>query len=272
MASNAWSLDPDDPRSPSQEQWDAMGESERRRVLAHLPSEFPVSESAPPEGDLHFDAKITAKNALDGHFQRLGRRVYLACELPVYYPSEPMFAPDVFAVLDVERRSREHWTVLHEGKGLDFAMEILVAGRRHKDLTRNVERYARLGITEYFVFDRRNLRLSGFRLPSSKARVYQPILPQLGRYASQVLGLDLRLEDTRLRFLHGNAPVPDAQELIQTLEGMLVQVQENRQAAEQRAEEETRRREEETRRREELEVELARVRAELEALRGQGKP
>ena len=83
--------------------------------------------------------------------------MYLACELPVYYPGERMFAPDVIAVMDVEPHSRMRWVVSAEGKGLDFALEVHVAGERRKDLERNVERFARLGIREYFLFDRGRL-------------------------------------------------------------------------------------------------------------------
>lgn len=41
MSVASYRLDPDDPRAPSQEQWDAMSEDERKRVVAMLPSELP---------------------------------------------------------------------------------------------------------------------------------------------------------------------------------------------------------------------------------------
>ncbi|MBI3185770.1 MAG: Uma2 family endonuclease [Myxococcales bacterium] len=246
----AWEVDPKDPRAPPLEVWERMSPDERARVVDSLPSEFPPSESAPPEGDRHFNAKAGARDALGSFFARIGRHVYLACELPVYYPAEPMFAPDVIAVLDVELRERDKWVVAAEGKGLDFALEVHVAGDRRKDLERNTERFARLGIPEYFIFDRGRLRLTGFRLPPH-GRVYQPILPQGGRYSSSVLGLDLMIDDSRLRFYHGTAPLPESNELIGRLEGMLSQVEARVRAAEERAEEEARGREEEARGREE---------------------
>ena len=46
-------VDPNDPRAPSQSVWDRMSDAERARVVESLPSEFPVRESAPPEGDPH---------------------------------------------------------------------------------------------------------------------------------------------------------------------------------------------------------------------------
>jgi Uma2 family endonuclease len=253
MAAPAWAIDPDDPRAPTDDVWDALSPADRRRIVNDLPSEFPVSEACPPEGDPHFNAKVGAKSVLRDYFDRMGRRVYLACELPTYYPGERLIAPDVLAVLDVETHERSKWVVKAEGKGLDLAIEVLVSGRRKKDLEENVERYARLGITEYFVLDRTRSRLLGYRLPSASARVYQPIVPQGGRYASRVLGLDLRIEGTKLRFYQGFSPLLEASEIIASLERMMDDVEARANAAEEKAEEEARLREEEARLREEAE-------------------
>ncbi len=178
---------------------------------------------------------MEARFALEDYFRRIGRRVYLACELPVYYPGEPVFAPVVFAVRDVELHPRNGWVVSVEGKGLDLALEVIVSGKRRKDNVRNVELYARLGIAEYFIFDRARLRLSGYRLPQPGAKAYKPILAQGGLYTSAVLGLDLRLDETKLRFYHGMAPVPEARELISTLQSMVDGVERRAEAAELRA-------------------------------------
>ena len=37
----------------------------------------------------HSRSKVRAYQALDEHFRRVGRRVYLASELAVYFPDEP---------------------------------------------------------------------------------------------------------------------------------------------------------------------------------------
>ena len=278
-----WVVDPDDPRAPPAEVWERMTPEERRAVVESLPSEFEPSEAHPPEGDRHFGAKIRARDALGGFFARTGRRVYLASELPVYYDGEPMFAPDLMAVADVEIREREKWTVAEEGKGLDFALEIVVSGRRRKDLERNVELYARLGIPEYFVFDWARLALRAFRLPEG-GHAYQPLVPQGGRIASSVLGLDVAVEGARLRFFHGGAPLPESEELIARLERMVDEgelrifeaehrAEEARLQAEEarlRAEREARLRAEEARLRAEAERRLAEALAEIERLRKDG--
>jgi Uma2 family endonuclease len=217
MGTHSYDLDPRDPRAPSAEQWAAMSRAEQEWVVAQLPSEVP-RETA-PEGDEHREPKDKALEALREYYRRKGRRVYLSAELPIYYPAERMFAPDLIAVLDVDPHPRQRWVVSREGKGLDFALEITLEGDRKKDLEDNVGRYARLGIPEYFVLDLKLKRILGYRLTTGGS--YEPIVPQAGRWVSQVLGLDLALELGRVRFFAGSAPVPHADELIVRLEGML---------------------------------------------------
>jgi hypothetical protein len=89
--------------------------------------------------------------------------------------------------------------------------------------------------------------------------VYEPIVPQGGRWQSHVLGLDLVLDEGQLRFYHGAAVLLDARELISRLSTML-------DIATQRAEEEARRAEEEARRAEEEARRAARYAARLREL------
>ena len=237
---DAYRFDPADPRSPSQEQWDRMPANERARVVAMLPAEVPW-ELQPPEGDPHWDAKAMTRTTLDDFFERTGRRIYISSELAVFYPNEARFSPDILAVLDVELRKRTRWTVTDEGRGLDLVIEVYFAGDKAKDYELNVERYARLGITEYFIFDRGQLNLRGYRLSAptagrvTKPRVYQPILPQGGHYASQILGLELAVEGERLRFYAGTAAVLDANERIAKLGLTLDEVVARKEEAERRA-------------------------------------
>ncbi len=204
-------VDPDEPRAPTPEQWEAMSDEHRVRVADSLPSEVPRLH--PPEGDRHRLPKERALESLREYFRRLRRRVYLSSELPVYYPNERVFGPDVLAVLDVDPRLRERWVVSAEERGLDFVLEVHVSGNRAKDFEENVAKYARLGIPEYFVFEPLRSRLNGYRLVPERAD-YQPVLPQEGRWTSRVLGLDLAMEAGRVRFYSGSAALPEAEELI----------------------------------------------------------
>src|SRR5262249_29742550 len=81
--------------------------------------------------------------------------------------------------------------------------------------------YARLGITEYFVYDRGHQQLHGFRLPTPGAGRYQRILPQVGRYTSNVLRLDLAVLGGSLRFFVGDAELPGTADLIGRLQTMV---------------------------------------------------
>jgi hypothetical protein len=137
---------------------------ERARVVAMLPAEVPL-DLLPNEGDRHRKATYGALDALDAFFRRAGRKIYRSSGIAVYYPAERRFAPDLLAVTDVEPHDRDSWVVADEGKGLDFVLEVHVAGHRRKDEKTNVERYARLG--------------TGYRLPPpsprAAGRVYQRI-------------------------------------------------------------------------------------------------
>jgi Uma2 family endonuclease len=253
--------------APSAEAWESLSPAERDAVVAALPGEVTYDEIAMPEGDRHSKAKARALDALRGYFTRQRRRIYLAQELPVYYPDEPRFAPDLLAVLDVEDVERDKWMVSAERKGLDWVLEVHVGGDRKKDAELNVARYARLGIPEYFLYDRARNRLAAYRLASPDVGVYTPIVPNHGLYESRVLGLEIQVETDRLRFYAGTALLLESEELITRLQKMVDEAQLRAEEAERLREEERRLREEERRLREEAEQEIARLRAELERRR-----
>jgi len=249
------------PQAPTREEWEAMGPEERARVVESLPGEVTWDEMAMPEGDLHFQAKVRTLDVLEGYFRHQKRRVYLGAELPTYYPGERRFAPDLLVVLDVETHERNKWVVSQEGKGLDWVLEVHVGGDRKKDAEYNVERYARLGIPEYFIFDRARQRLHAYRLPSPDARTYVPLEAQRGRYRSEVLGLELEVVEGRLRLWAGNALLLESGELLARMNETLEKLRQRAEVAEGALAEEARRREE-------AERSLAQLRAELEQLRG----
>jgi Uma2 family endonuclease len=262
-----YTVDPADPRAPSQEIWDALTAEERAAVVASLPASVPL-ELHPPEGDDHREAKNRATDALTRFIRKTGRRIYVSNELATYYPGEPVFCPDVLAVHDVPSHRRSRWVVADEGKGLDLVIEVHDLAKEEKDFVFNVQRYARLGISEYFLLDVRRGRLLGYRLPTG-ARTYQRLVPQGGLLTSQVLGLDLALEGQGIRFYYGAAPLPEADELIARLDGMLTDLIQKRDAEALAREEAEARLDEAARAREEAEARLdeaARAREEAEAL------
>ncbi len=225
-----------------------MSSAERERLLVKVLDALSDPRAAMSEGRPHKKVKTRSLDMLGLHFGAVGRVVYLAEEMAVLYPGEEVFTPDVLAVVGVpepEDDERMAWVVADEGKGLDLVLEVLHRGDRQKDLVDNVERYARLGIPEYFIYDRAQQRIRGYRLPvdeggsaarPSGARRYQAIVPQGGRYSSAVLGLDLVIEDGSLRFFHGMAELFGSAALIRRLSGMVREREAKAEQAETKAE------------------------------------
>jgi hypothetical protein len=251
-----------------------MTDAQRKAVVAALPARLTEAELTPSEGDAHFDAKAQGRETLRTHFERSARRIYVGAEIAVYYPDEDRFAPDILAVTDVDPHPREKWVVSEEGRGVEWILEVLVGGDRHKDLERNRARYARLRVPEYFVYDHRRSVVRGWRLPDRAIGIYQPIVPQQGVWRSEVLGLDLTLEGHRLRFRQGNAQLLAPSEIILGLEDRVTdlvmamkELEARAEAERERAEAERERAEAERERADIAEARLAAVEAELRRLR-----
>lgn len=227
------------PVAPTIEAWRAMTPQQRESFLVSA-----IEASSHPlrmmgEGRPHKKAKTRALDMLGLHFRAMGRVVYLAEEMIVAYPGEPTFTPDLLAVVGVEEPEDDErlaWVVADEKRGLDFVLEVVHMGSREKDLVENVQRYARLGIPEYFVYDRGRQQIHGFRLSVEGESRYQRIVPQLGRYSSTVLGLDLALSGGRLRFFQGMAELFDTAELLSRLGKMVEELEARAEEASKQAE------------------------------------
>jgi Uma2 family endonuclease len=210
--------------APTEEAWRAMTPEERQRLVLTVLDVLSDPRSLLSEGRAHKKAKSQAIDTLGLHFGRTGRAIYLAEEMAVLYPGKEVFSPDVLAVASVVQPAddqRMAWVVADEGRGLDFVLEVLHHGDRQKDLVANVERYAQLGIPEYFVYDRMRQQVLGYRLPDPSAARYQRILPQHCRHPSAVLGLDLMVSGGALRFYYGMAELFGSAGLIGRLEGVV---------------------------------------------------
>ena len=226
------------PRTPTVEVWRAMSPEAKLDFQLRAIDALNAAADLMSEGRPHKKAKSRALDALGLHFKATGRAVYLAEEMAVLYPGADVFTPDILAVVDVEEPEEDErmaWVVADEGKGLDLVIEVTYKGDRSKDLEENVERYASLGIPEYFVYDRLRHKLFGYRLPAQGAKRYQPIVPQMGRYRSNVLGLDLSVLGARLRFLAGEAELPGTARLIDQLQSMVLGVESRIERAEAEA-------------------------------------
>ncbi|NRD47947.1 Uma2 family endonuclease [Corallococcus exiguus] len=211
----------DYPRAPSQEAWDAMDEEERAQVEASLPNEVTWNEMPMPEGDWHTGPRTYVWNVLRRYWAQQSRRAYVSSALPIYYPEEPRFAPDLLVVLDAEQRTRDKWVCSAEAHGLDWVMEVHAGGDRKTAAEANVQRYARLGIPEYFILDGRDCTLECYQLETPDARVYTRLEPQRGRYVSKVLGLEFQAEGERLQLWTSATPLLTYKERVLQLEAEL---------------------------------------------------
>lgn len=216
-----------------------MSPAERERFLIQVNDALSDPQRTMSEGRPHKKAKSRAVDMLGLHFKAMGCAIYVAEEMAAVYPGVEVFTPDVLAVLDVEQPEddeRMAWVVADEGRGLDLVLEVLHRGDRKKDLVDNVERYASLGISEYFVYDRGKQQIHGHRLAGPGARRYQRIVPQSGRYHSTVLGLDLVLQRGSLRFYQGMSELIGSSDLIDRLAGMVDSLEAKAEQAEAKVE------------------------------------
>jgi Uma2 family endonuclease len=227
------------PIAPTEDEWRTLPPAERERLLVKVLDALSDPHRLMTEGRPHKKAKTRALDMLGLHFKAMGRVVYLAEEMAVLYPGEEVFSPDVLAVLAVpqpEDDPRMAWVVADEGKGLDLVLEVLHHGDRNKDLVQNVERYAHLGIPEYFIYDRARQQILGYRLPGPGVKRYQRIVPQSGRYSSIVLGLDMAIQGGTLRFFQGMAELFGSADLIGRLTGIVEELEAKAEQAEAKAE------------------------------------
>jgi Uma2 family endonuclease len=112
--------------------------------------------------------------------------------------------PDVFVVQGVAKHERRIYKVWEESQPPTVVCEITSKGTRLEDLGTKRALYAMLGVREYFVYDPLGEYLQpplqGYRLQEGE---YQRLpLGSAGELVSQVLGLELRLEEGRLRVIN----------------------------------------------------------------------
>ena len=177
--------------------------------------DYPCSDDQPmAESEFQLVPMLYALNVLRMHFR--GREdVYVGGDMFVYYEEgnpRAVVAPDVFVVIGAPKRAehpRDTYKLWEEPKGPDFVLEILSSSTWEADLGPKRALYASLGVAEYWLFDptREHLLsppLRGMRLVGGSYRDL-PVV-QLAASASaptlrsEVLGLDLRLDRSALRF------------------------------------------------------------------------
>ncbi len=172
--------------------------------LASPRVEYPESDGQPmAESDLHREEMIDLITALADHL-RDESDVYVAGNLFVYYEQgnpRAVVAPDVFVVRGVAKRKRKTYRLWEEGRAPCFVIEVSSESTRGEDLEGKMDKYALLGVEEYFLFDPLgeylDPRLRGFRLIDGRYREMKPAGD--GSLLSRALGLTLSAEGEHLR-------------------------------------------------------------------------
>ena len=172
------------------------------------PIVYPETDGRPmPDGSYQSVTWRYLLDALEAHYH--GRGVYVAGDMFVYLEEgnpANCIAPDVFVVQGASDHKRDIYKVWEEPGGMpDFVLEIVSPGTWRADVGEKRDRYASLGVREYWLHDPhgRYLQppLAGFRLVDGS---YVPLPsrrePRGLSIRSDLLGLDLVLDGEDLRF------------------------------------------------------------------------
>ena len=248
-------------------------------ATAEKPIHYPESDGKPmAETDVHIDALIYLRETLKAYFTA-EPRVYVAGNMLLYYEEgnpAACVAPDVFVVRGVTKQERRTYKIWEEEQPPTVVFEITSRSTRLEDLGMKRFLYAQLGVQEYFLYDPLDeyLRpsLQGYRLEDEEyARI--PSERELV-LRSEALGLELRLENGRLRVVHPETGEPlltpaEAYAARRVAEARADQEAVQRLVAEARAAQEAAQRQAAESRAAHAEAELVQLRAELERLREQ---
>lgn len=197
--------------------------------------DYPSSDGQPmAETDFQRKPLTYAVDALAVHFRNRDD-IYVSGNLFIYYEEgnpKAAVAPDVFVVIGAAKHDRASYRLWQEPKTPDFVMEITSKRTRSEDQGSKRGLYAFLGVEEYWQYDPTgdylDPPLKGLRLVEEN---YQPIAAMVGAAGRRVLhsdalGLDVYLDENRLRFLN-----PATGQLLLTLQ----ESEQARQEAEARA-------------------------------------
>ena len=163
---------------------------------------LPESDGKPmAETDVHRSQMIELLNCLEEYY-RTDPRVYVTGNIFLYFRDpegeRQAISPDLFVVRGIEKKRRRIYNLDVEKKAPDVVIELTSRHTKVEDLGNKRVIYADLGVSEYFLFDPLDgsltPQLRGFRLQGGD---YIPLVGP--RLSSKALGLDLVVEESRLR-------------------------------------------------------------------------
>lgn len=215
------------------------------------------------QGRRHYDTVHEIADLLNRYFTSAADVIVFGDAKHRFEPGLAEPGPDISVVRGIQRKGedRESFNASKEGVIPCFILEIvspLDSRIRKTDLVAKVNLYEHVGISEYLIVDStlrdRRFRLIGYRLDGFGR--YRPIEPDAdGRFFSESLGLWFQVSADGERVLIFD---PSGRRLLTSIEE---QIRADREAEARRAAEE---------RAANAEVEIARLKAEIERLRGGG--
>ena len=197
-----------------------MVQSSNPDIPIFPPSDL-LSDEPPLETYRHLKQIILLLTSLERLWQ--DRQDFFAgANLSIYYStrqrkSEDVRGPDLFVVLDTERKERKSWVVWAEdGKYPNFILEVLSDSTAKTDRGLKKQLYQDIFRTpDYFWFDPYTLEFTGFQL---NYRRYQEIIPnEQGWLWSNELQLYLGILNEQLRFFTPDGdlvPTPEEAEAV----------------------------------------------------------
>ncbi len=178
------------------------------------------------ESDLHRE-QIDLLIRLLKYFWRDRSDIYVSGNLTVYYNDQQLKSrdfrgPDVFVVLDAEKRDRKSWVIWNEGgKYPNLVIELLSSSTARVDRGKKKQLYQDIWrLPNYFWFDPESQEFAGFKLVDSK---YEAIAPNnRGHLWSEQLELYLGIHHNQLRWFTAESElIPTAEERADKLEAIL---------------------------------------------------
>jgi Uma2 family endonuclease len=212
---------------------------------------YPESDGEPmAETQVHLEAMVLLRQALED-FYGDRRDVFISTDQFWFWNEghpEDRLAPDLLVALGVpektkaERGSFRAWEENNVVPSIIF--EMASEGTWRNDVKTKYEKYAELGVREYFIFDPLHeflaKRLTGYRLSGS---TYVPIIPDDFDVYSSLLGFKLTPEGEMIRLIDSATGrlIPTRRERIEQLGEEAVDLRETAEAEKLRAEAEKQR-------------------------------
>ena len=174
--------------------------------LHHEEIEYPTSDGQPmADTTLHRKVMTDLIEGLERRFQE-APDVWVGGNLFVYFERgnpRAVVAPDVVLVKGVSKWDRPIYKLWEEGRPPSLVVEVTSEKTRHEDLSDKKDKYLRLGVEEYFLFDPYGdylePRLQGYRLERGR---YGAMTPEPdGSILSRTTGLRLEPEGLKLRLV-----------------------------------------------------------------------